>query len=109
MLLSVLDGNGIPQTILASAQEAQTDWSAAIVATGVSQVLMPANLLRSGWLIQNRSSNVMHVNDLGTATTVGGSFSVPSGGIFPPPNFPITTGQVSIVGTIGDVFTAREW
>lgn len=109
MLLSILDGNGIPQTVLTAGQESQVDYSGTILATGVSQILLPANPLRSGWIIQNRSSNIMHVNDLGAASSLGGSFGVSTNGLFPPANFPVSPDAISIVGTVGDVFTVREW
>lgn len=113
MLLKVLDGNGIPQTLVTAAQEAPTDGSDTIVATGVAQPLLVANSLRSGWLMQNRGSNPMYVNELATSAVAvaagDGAFVVPVNGYFPPPGFPVSTGAVSIMGTIGDGFALREW
>ncbi len=90
-------------------QEAVLDRSGSIASTGIAQTLLAANTLRSGWLMQNRGSNVMYVNDLGTAVVGAGSFQVSPGAFFPPQGFPLFTGAVSILGTATDIFTVREW
>ena len=114
MLLNVVDGQGFPQKIIAVGQETVVDVSGVIAATGVSQVLIPANPYRSGFIMQNCSDDFMYVNDLGNAaappeTANNGSFVVAAGAFFPPPGYPISTGAISISGTINDTFTARAW
>ena len=109
MLINLLDASGVSQKVAILSQEAVVDHSGTITATGVAQVLLSANALRSGWVMENRGSNVMHVNELGTATSGSGSFSIQPSSTFPPYGFPLTTGAVSIIGTIGDKFTVREW
>ena len=109
MLLTILDGLGAQQKIIAKGQEAVTDHSGAIAATGVAEVMLVANLLRSGFALQNCGASPMYVNDLGVATTGVGSFKVAPGAFFPPEGYPVSTGAISILGTINDVFTVREW
>lgn len=109
MLLKVNDALGVQQTIVAHAVEAPLDHSGTIAVTGTAQTLLAANALRSGWFMQNRGTNVMYVNDLGTATTGAGSFSVQPGATFPPVGYPLATGAISVLGTLNDVYTVREW
>lgn len=109
MKLNVLDASGVPQQLLAKGLEAITDKSGTLAATGVSQVVIVANSFRSGFLIQNRSLNPMHINDLGAATVGTSSFTLAPGEYFPPANYPITVNAISILGTASDIFSAREW
>lgn len=111
MLITVLDGNGIPQQIIVSAQEDPLDagFSNSIAATGVAQVLLNGNNSRSGYIMQNISANPMHLSDTGAATSGIGSFLIAPGAYFPPPNYPTAIGAISILGTIGDLYTVREW
>jgi len=109
MLLNVLDGNGNSQKIISFGQEAVSDRSGSITVTAVAQVMMAANLLRSGFFIQNTGSSVIYLNDVGTATTGIGSFAILPNSSFPPHNYPVTTGTISILGTTGNIYTAREW
>lgn len=109
MLLKVNDALGVQQTITANGVEAPLDHSSTIAATGVAQTLLVANTLRSGWFMQNRGSNVMYVNDLGAATTGAGSFAVQPGATFPPVGYPLTGNAISVLGTLSDVYTVREW
>lgn len=113
MLLKVTDQAGVTQTIVASAQEAVVDDSGTIVATGTAQTLLAANVLRSGWVMQNRGVNPMYVNEIATAATAvsanDGSFIVQPGAFFPPVGYPLSTGAVSVLGTIGDAYVVRAW
>ena len=89
------------------------DQSGKITATAVVQVALAANKSRSGYLIQNRGDSAMYVNDLGTAGVAvdsdNGSFMIQPGAFFPPIGYPISVGEISIIGTIGNGFTVREW
>lgn len=110
MLLNILDSQSAQQQILTNGQEAVVDRSALIGSTALSQTLLEPNLQRSGWIFQNRGTNVMYINDFGQDASASlGSFMVLPGGIFPPAGFPVTTSKISILGTGGDGFTAREW
>lgn len=109
MLLKVTDAAGVLQQVIVSAQEAPVSHSGAIIATGVQQTFIAANLLRSGYYVQNLGANVMYINDLGVAAVGAGSFAIAPNGVFPPQGYPVSTGAISILGTINDAFTAREW
>jgi len=109
MQLQAVDALGVQQTVLVSGIEAPIDHSGAIAATGAAQTIIPANSGRSGFFVQNRGANPMYINDLGNATTGAGSILIAAGGYFPLPGYPVSAGALSILGTIGDVFTAREW
>lgn len=113
MLINVLDSAGVAQKVIMHGQEAALDHSGVIAATAVAQTVLAANTLRSGYVIQNRGVAVMYVNDLGTAAAAvgvnAGSFAIQPGAFFPPDGYPVTTGAISIVGTINDGFAVREW
>lgn len=110
MLLKVIDALGASQTIITHGQEAPVDHSGALTATGDSELLMDANALRSGWVMQNISASIMWVNERGDAqANTQGSWQVLPGGVFPPADFPVTTGQIHILGTAAAAYTAREW
>lgn len=109
MKLNVLDASGVPQQLLVKGLEAITDRSGSIAATGISQIIIAANSARSGFLIQNRSLNPMHINDLGTASVGASSFTLAPGECFPPAGYPITTNAIHLLGTVSDIFSAREW
>ena len=109
MRLLVVDANGQKQTVLSGGLEAVVDHSAAILVTGNSQIAIAANPLRSGYVLQNVSNKDMWINEVATATVDSGSFKFVAGSFFPPQGFPITTGDINIVGTAGDHFVAREW
>jgi len=110
MLLTALDGNGVPQQIVVVGQEALVDHSS--TGTGAAVGALGQNLTRSGYIIQNRSHTAqsMFVNDTGTADPVApGSFEVGPGQYFPPPGYPLTTNAISIFAANGDSYTVREW
>lgn len=110
MLLKVIDALGNPQTIISHGQEAVVDHSSTITATGTSQKLLDANAFRSGWCLQNLGAVPLWCNTLGADAVAGaGSFSVPAGGVFPPPGFPVTTAQINVLGTVATPFTVLEW
>ncbi len=113
MLINVLDAAGVSQKLTVHGQEAAVDHSGIITATGTAQVALAANALRSGYFIQNRGVNPMYVNELGTAvvavSTNAGSVAIAPGSTFPPLGYPLSTGAISIIGTINDSFVVREW
>jgi hypothetical protein len=109
MLLIVQDGQGNLQTVVVKGQEAVVDYSGTIAQNGQSQLLLAANSTRSGWFFQNNGQNPMTINEIaGSALT--NSFVVAAfGGTFPPENFPLTTVQINVAGTMGDAYTVRAW
>jgi len=109
VLLIVLDGNGSAQTLRVKAQEAVADRSGA--AGGSSKQIMAPNALRSGWLVQNQGANPMYVNDVGAdAGPNGGSYLIAPGQyLSTDEGVPLTTGAITLMGTAGDGFVAREW
>lgn len=109
MLLNVLDSAGVAQKVVVAGQEAVVDRSGSIALSDVAQTAIAANVYRSGFFIQNKGANPMYINELGTATAVGGSITIPAGASFPPAGYPVSTGAISILGTAGDIYTAREW
>jgi hypothetical protein len=109
MLMTVIDGNGVSQAVIVSTQEAITNKSGSITATGVAQDAAVANALRSGCRFQNVGSNPMYFNDLEAAAVGEGSFIVGVGEYWPPVGYPVSTGAISVLGTVGDAFTGREW
>jgi len=110
MLTKILDALGVQQTVVTASQEAVVNKSGTITATGVSQTLAAANALRSGWFFQNNGSNPMYLNEVGAdASATSNSFVVQAGGTFPPAGFALTTAKISVLGTIGEAFTCREW
>jgi hypothetical protein len=87
--------------------------SGVLAAASTAQDLMPANVDRAGWLIQNQSSANLYVRSKGMAgTTVatldGNSLIVPPGGYYEPPK--ITPHALSIIGGApGQTFFSEEW
>jgi hypothetical protein len=110
-LTTILDGLGFPRLIYLQGQDPITDRSGTITITDQSQVLMPANPQRGGFRVQNLSANqnVMTVNEIGSDATILNSWVIYASQSFPPPNYPIPVGAVTIAGTAGDAFVAREW
>lgn len=107
MLLTVLDANGSPQTIIAPAQGAVEDLSGTL-ADSDNFVVADANENRAGYLFQNKSGFFITINDDGSADDPN-AFSIPPGGMFPPPNRPIPTTAISIKGNPGDAYVFQQW
>ena len=109
MLVTVLDGEGVAQTVIMRGHEAVQGIFGQIVATGLAQILLEENLTRSGWIMQNCGAHTLQVNDMGTATATVDSFSILPGSFFPPCNYPVTPNSVSILGVEGTTYAVREW
>lgn len=110
MLLNVKDSAGDTQIVVVQAQENPSDASGVIVADGVSQTLVGAFAERSGFLIQNLSvENPMYINEIGGDATSPGSFMLVPRAFFPPPGYPVPTGDINIAGSMGDRYAARVW
>lgn len=112
MLLNVLDSTGVSQKIVVKGQEAVVDHSSTVTATGVSQLALSANALRSGFYFQNNGTHNIGLNDLGAATLGAGSLIVPPGGVVSTSgsgNYPLSINAVNVIGTATDAYTLREW
>lgn len=113
MILQVVDANNVTQQITVPAPGTPTDKSG--TCNGASMIVLdpvPDGFVRAGWLIQNKSQlgNSMSVNDLGDDADDGpSSVQIEPGAMFPPRGYPVTQGQVTIIGVGGDNFMAREW
>ena len=92
----------------------KTDVSGSITVGGTAQQLTAANTSRIGYEIQNTSSGVLYINDVGgsatTAATAGnGSIQLNPGDYWSPTNG-VPTSAISIIGTVtGQTFVARIW
>lgn len=109
MLVLALNGAGQPVTFAVQAQDTISDRSGSIAETAASQSLMPANTGRSGWFFQNCGQNPMTLNELGDDATDAGAILVLPGASFPPPGYAIPTVAMTVAGTAGDAYTARDW
>jgi len=109
MLVTVLDGYGIAQTIIMQGQEVIQGSFGEIIATDVEQTLLEANGTRSGWIMQNCGAHTLQVNDVGLATGTVDSFSVLPGTFFPPRHYPMNTNRISVLGVVGNAYAVREW
>ena len=116
MLVTILDGQGLPHEVAWQGQDQINDLSGALVAAmvgggAVLTQIAPANALRAGWLFQNTSVNAMILNEVNNTMT--SSWVVNPGQFFPPPGYPIPVGVISVMGTatsaVGDAFCYREW
>jgi hypothetical protein len=112
-VIQVPDINGQPQEVCFQQPGTPSDRSG--TCDGNSDVVLeavPTGSTRAGWLIQNKSTagNLMFVNDLGSpADQSPTSVILQPGESFPPPGYPITQGEVQVLGAVGDNYMAREW
>lgn len=113
MILQVVDADGETQTVVVQSTDTPVSRSGTIIGTGVSQVLMDAaapGITRSGWLVQNKGTHNMEINDLGDPADASPvSVQLAPGALFPPPGYPVAQGEITITGTVGDNYMAREW
>lgn len=106
MLLQVLDAVGDQQTVIAAGQEVVVNRSG-VIAAAPAQNVMEANDQRSGWWFLNTGQNPMFLNELAAADLT--AYQVLPGGVWPPAGYPLSTGALSVLGTPGDTYQAREW
>lgn len=110
MLMIVLDGQGVEQTIIVQSQGATIDASGTIAADDETQEIAAANADRAGLYFQNKGANVMLLNDLGDAGSGElACFQVPPGQSWPPAGYPIPVTAINVSGTAGDAFVFRQW
>lgn len=115
MQLTVIDGAGSEKILAALAPEVPTDRSGVIAVTGQAQNAAVANPLRSGFMIQNLGVNMMRINELGedasdVVSAGSGSLGLAPGQTLSTLNgWVLSTNRISVSGTEGDAFIAREW
>lgn len=108
MFVKILDADGNPRLVIMNGPGPATDMSGVILVGDQTQVVAPANPVRSGWFFQNISNNPMLLNDLGDASE-GDSVQIGPGESWPPQNYPPSPGAISVAGQEGDKFIYREW
>jgi hypothetical protein len=73
-------------------------------------VLIPANVSRKGFAIQNLSAGDLWFNGTGAAAASQPSFRLSPGSYYESPQGGAGVAAVQIIGaTTGQAFTAREW
>lgn len=91
----------------------ETSWidrSGTITTGGASQILMPANLQRRGFFVQNLSTEDLWILDNASATTGQPSLRIPQNSSFTTPFTVTPSTSINIIGaTTGSAFSAREW
>lgn len=104
-------GPGNPLPVINVAGAAASDGSGAVSAGGSAQTLFGGIVPANGFLVQNNSSAVLWVSDVGAAAAGGGSIQVAAnGGVFTTPPGYKPSGAVSLFGaTTGQAFAARRW
>ncbi len=111
MLVPIIDGSGNAVNICIAGQETLVDRSS-VLADENAQEVMASNEARSGFFFQNCSTdgNDMWINELGDAATAASPcIRIVAGGVWSSLGYPVTVNAISVIGTAGDTFTAREW
>lgn len=85
-----------------------------IALSGVSEILLAANVNRLGYIIENPPANVNSIwINFGVGNPAAAdqtSFEISPGGYFPPNGgFVFSTEQINVVGTPGDLVVAKEF
>lgn len=100
-------------TAAAIAPVVADDFSDTIALGGASQVAIPANPARLGFLIQNPANEIapLFVNFTDAASIVAGSVEILPGAMFPPNGAPyVSQEEITInAATTGHRFTAKEF
>ncbi len=123
MLVQILDAAAEPHFVAWRGVDQINDYSGslgseAVGPTAAFQQVLPANTIpagaagcRCGWLFQNTSQSSMILNEINN--TSSSSWVIPSGGFFPPPDYPVVPGLVQVMGTAdsqeGDSYACREF
>jgi len=100
-----------PLPVINVAGIASSDGSGTLAAGGSAQTLFGGIVPSNGFLVQNNSSAVLWMSDVGTASAGGASIQLAAnGGTFATPSGYKPAGAVSLFGaTTGQAFAARRW
>ncbi|HEX5455684.1 MAG TPA: hypothetical protein VFX06_17985 [Stellaceae bacterium] len=100
--------NPLPVVNIATAA---IDGSGAVATGGSAQTLFGGIVPANGFLVQNNSSAVLWISDVGVAAEGGASIQLTAnGGSFATPSGYKPAGAVSLYGaTTGQAFAARRW
>lgn len=80
------------------------------LANGSAQTLMAANASRQGFWVQNlHATDALWISDVGTAVAGQPSLKIAAGALYESPPHAVPTGAISVIGTSGAEFSAREW
>jgi|SRR6185437_13267213 hypothetical protein len=104
-------GPSNPLPVTNTAGSAASDGSGTVAAGGSAQTLFGGIVPLNGFLVQNNSSAVLWVSDVGAAAAGGASIQVAAnGGVFATPSGYKPAGAVSLFGaTTAQAFAARRW
>src|SRR6266700_568422 len=100
-----------PLPVINTAGAVASDGSGTLATGGSAQTLFGGIVPANGFLVQNNSSAVLWISDVGVASAGGDSIQlVANGGVFVTPSGYTPTGAVSLYGaTTGQGFSARRW
>ena len=100
-----------PLPVINTAGAAASDGSGTLATGGSAQTLFGGVVPVNGFLVQNNSSGVLWISDVGVASAGGAAIQLAAnGGIFATPSGYKPAGAVSLFGiTTGQAFAARRW
>ena len=108
--VNLTGASGNPAVSIGQSTSAITNKSGTITLGGTAQTAIAANTARVGCSIQNTSTGVMWVSDVGTAAPNGSSMLLLPGGEYVSPINAKIVGAISVYGaTTGQSFAGREW
>lgn len=104
-------GPANPLPVINVAGAVASDGSGIVATGGTAQTLFGGIVPANGFLVQNNSTAVLWVSDVGAAAAGGASIQVSAnGGVFATPSGYKPGGAVSLFGgTTGQAFAARRW
>ena len=99
-----------PLPVVNTAAATASDGSGTLATGGSAQTLFGGIVPVNGFLVQNNSSAVLWISDVGVASANGASIQLAAnGGIFATPSGYKPAGAVSLFGATGQLFAARRW
>lgn len=100
-----------PMPVVNTAASAASDGSGTLATGGSAQTLFGGIVPANGFLVQNNSSAVLWISDVGVASAGGASIQLAAnGGMFQTASGYKPAGAVSLFGaTAGQAFSARRW
>jgi hypothetical protein len=94
---------------LSAVQVVPLDRSGTVAAAGAAQQIAAKNVGRRGFMIQNLSDAALWFDTLAAAVAGAPSFRLAPGAIYETPAHAVPVGAISVCGTAGQSFSAREW